>query len=508
MSKLPERPDLGQLKKKAKELLADARAGRPGALERIGAENASEIALHDAQRAVAREHGFPSWAKLKFHLGTANAEAAEAVLVQAALGGDPERVAALLADKPALGTRSIHAAAALGDAAGVRSWLERDPALANAKGGAGGWPPIIFLCFGRVGGDDPARAEAAHALLANDADPNAWRGDPAWPKARETALYGATGVNSYPVLARVLLVAGADPNDGESRYHAPEKNHVACLEVLEEFGTDFSRVDPEWRNTPLFFLLGWGAPPAPVVSGIRWLLGHGADPNVPAYPERLRETPIHLAVRNGWGLDMIALLLDHGADPAIRRKDGRSAYALAVRSGRDDAAALLRERGGAQELDPVDVFLGACLRADEAAARRCLERKPELMAALSHEERLFVHEAARQGRVAALELMQALGFDLGIKGETDTTAMHVAGWHGRAEALGFLIRQGCDVNAIETQFGGPPIGWVAHGSQSCRDPAGDYAAAAQALLGAGAKVPPGMPASPEVAEVLRRHGAA
>ena len=384
-------------------------------------------------------------------------------------------MAALLADKPALAGRSIHVAAcALGDPDGVRSWLERDPSLANAPGGNGGWAPMIFLSFGRVGGDDGARAEAAHALLGADASPNAWRGDPAWPKARETCLYGATGLNNYPKLARVLLVAGADPNDGESRYHAAEHNHVACLELLKEFGTDFSRVDPEWGNSPLYFLLGYVSPPAAAIAGIRWLLENGADPNVPTYPRGAAEVPLHLAVRNGWSLEILSLLLDHGANPLARRADGRTALALAVRGDHPAAAALLRERGAEGEASPMDAFLGACLRADEPEARTILAANPGLMGAFSADDRLIVHEAARRGRVAALRLMQALGFDLRIKGDKDTTAMHVAGWHGQAEALRFLAENGCDVNAVETQFGGRPLGWVAHGSVNCGGDTGGF----------------------------------
>ena len=36
------------------------------------------------------------------------------------------------------------------------------------------------------------------------------------------ALYGAAGVIHDPELTRVLLEAGANPDDGESPYHATE----------------------------------------------------------------------------------------------------------------------------------------------------------------------------------------------------------------------------------------------------------------------------------------------
>lgn len=71
---LPERPDLEQLKNQAKGLLDEVHAGRPDALARIGKENPAAFALHDAQRTLAREYGFESWLKLKWHVETRRAD--------------------------------------------------------------------------------------------------------------------------------------------------------------------------------------------------------------------------------------------------------------------------------------------------------------------------------------------------------------------------------------------------------------------------------------------------
>jgi hypothetical protein len=68
---LPERPDAGQLRRMAKELRAAARAGDPGAVQRlrnhVDADPAT-VSLSAAQLAVAREHGFASWPRLMEHL--------------------------------------------------------------------------------------------------------------------------------------------------------------------------------------------------------------------------------------------------------------------------------------------------------------------------------------------------------------------------------------------------------------------------------------------------------
>ena len=64
MPALPGRPDLDQLRRQARELLRAASAGDGQALGRISVVS-QELTLSAAQLAIAREHGFPSWPKLR-----------------------------------------------------------------------------------------------------------------------------------------------------------------------------------------------------------------------------------------------------------------------------------------------------------------------------------------------------------------------------------------------------------------------------------------------------------
>ena len=64
-SSLPARPSIEQLRKRAKERLADLRATNPSAK------------LADAQFAIAREHGFDSWPKLVDHMSVVDPRLAE-----------------------------------------------------------------------------------------------------------------------------------------------------------------------------------------------------------------------------------------------------------------------------------------------------------------------------------------------------------------------------------------------------------------------------------------------
>src|SRR5690348_4725830 len=82
MSALPGRPDLDQLRRQARELLRAAAANDEEALRRIRAVSEKQT-LSAAQLAIAREHGFPSWPKLR----------AEVLRRQGATGPDAGSVA-------------------------------------------------------------------------------------------------------------------------------------------------------------------------------------------------------------------------------------------------------------------------------------------------------------------------------------------------------------------------------------------------------------------------------
>lgn len=74
--RLPARPSLEQLRKQAKELLKDYRAGNEAAVKRLNTvvtrladqTQTKEVALADAQFVLAREYGFENWAKLAQHV--------------------------------------------------------------------------------------------------------------------------------------------------------------------------------------------------------------------------------------------------------------------------------------------------------------------------------------------------------------------------------------------------------------------------------------------------------
>jgi hypothetical protein len=142
--RVPERPDLDQLKRQAKELLAGLAARESSAVAEVrqyypGAPF-DTFALHDAQLVLARAYGFDSWPKLKARVDGVTIGR----LHDAAERGDVGAVRNLLERRPELVNRDrdgyperlpLHIAVQRRDAAMVRLLMERG---ADARSGI--WP--------------------------------------------------------------------------------------------------------------------------------------------------------------------------------------------------------------------------------------------------------------------------------------------------------------------------------------------------------------------------------
>ena len=193
---LPSRPDLRHLRDEAKR--------------RRKAGEFPSIAL--AQLAIAREHGFRSWPRLKFNVEARTLDASEraVALIATVTSADLRRAEALLDADPALACHDLACACATGEVEEVSRRLAKLPAVVSEPTGPNGWQPILYACFSRLLRADPARAprirEVVRRLLAAGADPNAsFIHDGSW---LQVALYGAAGINGDPALTRMLLTAG------------------------------------------------------------------------------------------------------------------------------------------------------------------------------------------------------------------------------------------------------------------------------------------------------------
>ncbi|MEX0745033.1 MAG: ankyrin repeat domain-containing protein [Phycisphaeraceae bacterium] len=130
---LPPRPHLDQLKRQAKELLDAFRAGDAAAAAEVRrhhrAADPATLALHDAQRILARAYGFDSWPKLKAHVDGVNTTR----LCDAVLARDLPGVRSILRQRPELVNmerpghgeqRALHLAVLHNDATMVRLLMD------------------------------------------------------------------------------------------------------------------------------------------------------------------------------------------------------------------------------------------------------------------------------------------------------------------------------------------------------------------------------------------------
>jgi ankyrin repeat protein len=491
---LPERPNLEQLKRQAKDLLHSARASDLAALTRfrilpafgrrsdVDLERAA-IALHDAQSVIAREYGFDSWNALRERVEELTFEFAAAVdqFIEAATGGRRDRAERLLTLHPGIAGASFYTALLLGDAAAVDVRLAAEPALATAPGGPRGWEPLHYVCHSAVGGASTSReaglVAVARRLIALGADVNT-RFPWLHHGVRRPVLWGAVCVVRSLPLAKALLDAGADPNDGVTLPLAASRGDVAALELLSAHGANMNHPWATDGAAPLYAILHWAKTP----DGPRWLLEHGADPD-PVFAAN-GETPLHV-VAASWGAELAEQLVSRGADVTRRRADGRNPYAVAELSGNRAVAEWLVAHGAASDMSDVDRLVAACSRGDRAGAEAMLKRHPGLRAEISAEHYSALYRAAERNDTAALDTMLACGFDPNRGDESiGKTALHVAAMEGWPEAVRMLLAHGASLSVRDREFGAQPLIWAAEGSRTSRE-GRDHAAVGRLLLDAG-----------------------
>jgi ankyrin repeat protein len=501
---LPEHPNLEQLKKQAKSLLHAAHHGDDAALRRFRdlpsfanhSVDPKQLALHDAQSVIAREHGLPSWNALReaVEARTLSFDRAVNEFIRAAAAGAVGKAKRLLALHPAIKTADFHTALILGDAAMVERQLRRRPELATEPGGPLHWAPLLYVCHTCMHLDvEPARdgfVAVARALLERGANPNDeyhWDWHPELPR---TVLWGALITMRHTPLATLLLEAGATPTDGVSAHIAAGSGNIEALELLRRFGMDPDGVRE--GVPPLVYCMTFADDP----SGPRWLLEHGANPNLAWGPDG--EAPLHVAARR-WDRATVELVVRHGADPMQRRADGCTPHTIAEIYGNHDSASWLLAHGATDLLSPLERFIAACARADGAAADAMLRAHPGLASELRQDHHRMLHRPAETGNAGVLDTMLARGFDPSVTDKDGVTPLHRAAMGGHPEAVRTLLRYGAPKDALDGMFAAPPIVWAVEGRNHPR-PGSDHVAVARLLIDAGSPVewvPPAGAPGPE-----------
>jgi len=371
--------------------------------------------------------------------------------------GDAGLAERLLAETPSSSAANIWVASATADLDAVRGFLERDPSLASADGGTRNWDPLLYLCFSRLLRTDSERAERmleiARLLLDAGADPNTSWTDPAEAEGnRETPLYGAAGVANHVELARLLVERGADPNDGETAYHMVEHDGVPCADFV------YTKLEPLHQGIALGHKLDYDD-----FEGLRKLLELGGDPDGPT---PFGNWPIHQAVWRGRKRRYFDLLIEHGASVDRKNGEGRTAYAMAARSGKGEIMEWLVAAGASTELAPVDAFIAACAGGERAKAESVLAEVPDLRERFTGRDATEICEAAAAGNTVGVRTMLELGWDVNTRGVVwGETPAHRAAMEGQQEILSLAIDRGADLTINDRSYRCTPLSWAQHGEQ-------------------------------------------
>ena len=229
-------------------------------------------------------------------------------------------VAACLLDRGA--ALDIHTAAYLGDLEVVREYLEGDPDLAKAEKNQHDpdlrATPLHYAVA-------PGHAGIVALLLDSGADPRP---------------YGYFLVRFCIWRDRVdildaLIAAGLDPSTSAA---APPRSGIAnpaMVGLLKAHGVDYGPDYAEGGWPPIVFRCRGDR--GGNLAGVRTLIEAGADVNVRNHKG---QSALHCAAKAGFA-DIVALLLQHGAEVDARDRLGGTPLAAALRSTVKDKAKLL-----------------------------------------------------------------------------------------------------------------------------------------------------------------------
>jgi ankyrin repeat protein len=516
--RLPERPSLEQLRKQAKDHLHTLRVADPSA------------SLAAAQHSLAREYGFESWPKLVHHVESLRPE--RRMLQPAALKSDRNL---LWSAGRGSDLWKLFQACIAGDLDAVRALIKKHPSLARAHYDYR--KPLYFavrenrmdvvqflLEYDRNPldlwvDDDPIEVARDRGytemeqLLANTLETMF----NASPKGEPVAL----SLRNHDV-KRMRELLDADPEllgKGDRRSNQPihwatMTRQLDALDELLRRGADINarRMDGArpihltngdyfyrgWRDVPH----NWPVAPAQVMA---YLKARGAIIDLPTAChtgdiDRVREllgqdpslankvgehegyylgagAPLANAAAVG-RMDIVQLLLDHGADPNLPEEQiaprGKALYS-AVYHGHYDIAKLLLERGAFPN-PPVEssgdaLWVSREWRPDKRMEQLLLSYGAKPTTGHTGEDwpedahnwlRISpLHEAARKGDLQEARKLLDAGADLTARDEhLRSTPLAWAAKFGQLEMVEFLLRYGAPKSLPDDPEWATPLAWA------------------------------------------------
>src|SRR3954468_23318049 len=515
---LPERPSLEQLRKQAKEHLGTMRAADPS------------VSLSAAQHGLAREYGFDSWPKLVHHVesmqpGKRMLQPAELksdqkltwspgrgtdvwALIQACTSGDLETVRALIAKDPSLARahydyrKPLYFAVRENRLEVARFLLEHDRNPMDL------WVDDDPIEIARDRGYTEMEQLLTHALdLRFNASP---KGEPIALALRNHDLTRMRELLD----AQPELIGKGDKASSQPIHWATMTRQLDAIDELLRRGADVNarRMDGArpihltngdyfyrgWRDVPA----GWPVTPADVMAHLK---PRGAFIDLPTachtgdierVRELLRQDPSlsnkigeHEGYYLGAGaplsnsaaagrMDIVPLLLDHGADPNLPEEQiapkGKALYS-AVSNGHYEIAKLLLERGAFPN-PPVESSGDALWWSQEKRPDRLMEQlllsygaKPttghvgeDSPEETEHWLRISpLHEAARKGDVGEAKKLLEAGADLTVRDEhLRSTPLAWAAKFGQLDMVKFLLQAGAPKRLPDDPEWATPLAWA------------------------------------------------
>ena len=275
-----------------------------------------------------------------------------------------------------------------------------------------------------------------------------------------------------PVISQIdAFFEAVRANDADAVRAILQQDPSLVDERIADLGTEpWERADPDARhtNTALHRTCVRGGKDDPWAPLAEVLIGHGADVNAFGFNENKGVAPaVVLAAWEG-ELEVLQLLLQHGADPNIPAPAESALYTAIEHTGRDEPepnrVSLLLQAGAA-----LDLFTSAMLGRIDLVEQFLNEDPDQISRRSLKRDRTPLEEAASYGRWETAEYLSSRGAEVAIHAaaamgridliadildkdssrlewhdDSHETPLLIAARHGRADLAELLLKRGAE----------------------------------------------------------------